>query len=134
MKTTVRPLFPLVLFAFTGASFASGCGEEFTCEDSLTCDDAAGGAQSIARHDGKGRFAGKPVGCQRSLAKWLEGKTVQEALQLCSAFLSFITKESATATLPEELLAFSGVRDFPERLDCAALSWREMKKFLESRN
>ena len=68
------------------------------------------------------------------LAKLLEGKTVQEALQLCSAFLSFITNESATAALPEELLAFSGVRDFPERLDCAALSWREMKKFLESRN
>lgn len=68
------------------------------------------------------------------LAKSLEGKTVQEGLQLCSGFLSFITKESVTSSLPEELLAFSGVRDFPERLDCAALSWREIKKFLESRN
>lgn len=67
------------------------------------------------------------------LVKSLEGKSVQEALQLCSRFLSFIANESSTDDLPEEMRAFSGVRDFPERLDCAALSWREMKKFLESR-
>ena len=69
------------------------------------------------------------------LAKVLEGKTYDEALFLCNNFLSYINKESDadTLVLPEEFLAFSGVHDFPERLDCAALAWREMKKYLESK-
>jgi nitrogen fixation protein NifU and related proteins len=67
------------------------------------------------------------------LTKVLEGKTSDEALILCNNFLSYINKESGSDTLvlPEEFLAFSGVHDFPERLDCAALAWREMKKYLE---
>ena len=35
------------------------------------------------------------------LAKSLEGKTVQEALQLCSGFLSFITKPGSCRKSPE---------------------------------
>lgn len=67
------------------------------------------------------------------LAKSLEGKSLKEALQLCDHFLKFVSNESPPdgVNLSEEFLAFSGVRDFPERLECAALSWREMKKFLE---
>ena len=69
------------------------------------------------------------------LTKVLEGKTSDEALVLCTNFLSYINKESDadTLVLPEEFLAFAGVHDFPERLDCAALAWREMKKYLESK-
>lgn len=69
------------------------------------------------------------------LTKVLEGKTTDEALILCDNFLSYINKKSVADTLdlPEEFLAFSGVHDFPERLDCAALAWREMKKYLESK-
>jgi nitrogen fixation protein NifU and related proteins len=69
------------------------------------------------------------------LTKLLEGRSVAEALLLCDHFLSFINKESGfeTLALPDEFFAFSGVHDFPERLECAALAWREMKKFLESK-
>ncbi len=69
------------------------------------------------------------------LTKVLEGKTDDKALDLCNNFLSYINKESDadTLVLPEEFLAFAGVHDFPERLDCAALAWREMKKYLESK-
>jgi nitrogen fixation protein NifU and related proteins len=68
------------------------------------------------------------------LTKLLEGKTVDDALQLCNHFLSYINQESGfePLVLPDEFFAFSGVHDFPERLECAALAWREMKKFLES--
>ncbi len=68
------------------------------------------------------------------LTKTLEGKTLKEASLLCNNFLAFLNKESGCESLllPEEFKAFSGVHDFPERLECAALAWREMKKFLDS--
>ncbi len=67
------------------------------------------------------------------LVKSLEGKTQTEALAICNTFLRLIDKETQDekVTLPEEFLAFSGVHDFPERYDCATLSWKEMKKYLE---
>jgi nitrogen fixation NifU-like protein len=68
------------------------------------------------------------------LAKTLEGKSRGEARELCDHFLRFIDKElmNNELILSDDFLAFSGVHDFPERYDCASLSWREMKKFLES--
>ncbi len=68
------------------------------------------------------------------LAKTLEGKPLKGALELCDQFLRFINKESRDHDLPlsDDFLAFTGVHDFPERYDCATLSWREMKKFLET--
>ncbi len=67
------------------------------------------------------------------LTKSIEGKTLTEALMICTTFLGFIDKETQDEkiTLPDEFLAFSGVHDFPERYDCATLSWKEMKKKLE---
>lgn len=66
------------------------------------------------------------------LTKSIEGKEASEALIICNAFLRFINKEVGNELpLPDDFLAFSGVHDFPERYDCATLSWREMKKFLE---
>jgi len=68
------------------------------------------------------------------LAKTLEGKPLNEALELCDQFLRFINQETSgkESILCDDFLAFTGVRDFPERYDCASLSWREMRKFLGS--
>ena len=69
------------------------------------------------------------------LTRTLEGKTLKEALELCDCFLRFMNKElkDNELILSNDFLAFAGVHDFPERYDCASLSWREMKKFLESK-
>ena len=69
------------------------------------------------------------------LVKSLEGRTLAEATSLCENFLGFINKDlkSNEVLLQEDFKAFSGVHDFPERHDCAALAWQEMKKFLESK-
>ncbi len=69
------------------------------------------------------------------LVKSLAGKSLKEALALCNNFLDFIDKKSGQRdlTLTDDFLAFSGVHEFPERYDCATLSWREMKKFLETK-
>jgi nitrogen fixation NifU-like protein len=68
------------------------------------------------------------------LAKSIEGKTIDEAKRVCEKFLQFINKESSidTLTLSNEFLAFAGVHDFPERYDCATLSWKELEKYLET--
>ncbi len=68
------------------------------------------------------------------LVKSLSGKPVVEALTICNNFLDFIDKKSSQRdlTLPDDFLAFSGVHEFPERYDCATISCKEMKKFLES--
>jgi nitrogen fixation protein NifU and related proteins len=67
------------------------------------------------------------------LVKSIEGKTQADALAICNTFLRFIDKETqdGKVTLPDEFLAFSGVHDFPERYDCATLSWKEVRKRLE---
>ncbi len=67
------------------------------------------------------------------LTKTLEGKPLKEALELCDQFLRFINRElrDNELILSDDFLAFTGVHDFPERYDCASLSWREMKTFLE---
>ncbi|NOT74060.1 MAG: SUF system NifU family Fe-S cluster assembly protein [Cyclobacteriaceae bacterium] len=68
------------------------------------------------------------------MVKLLEGKKNNEALELCKQFLRFVNKESLAneVVLPDELLAFSGVHDFPERMDCATLAWKEMEKYLSN--
>ena len=67
------------------------------------------------------------------LIKSIEGKTIDEAKGICEKFLQFINKESPVdaLTLSDEFLAFAGVHDFPERYDCATLSWRELGKFFK---
>ncbi len=66
------------------------------------------------------------------LTKSVEGKTIEDAKDICGDFLKFIDQEySDGLTLPEEFLAFAGVHNFPERYDCAILSWKELKFFLE---
>jgi nitrogen fixation NifU-like protein len=67
------------------------------------------------------------------MAKKIYGKKLQEAISICDNFLKFINKElkGDDLTLSDDFLAFSGVHDFPERYECATLSWREVKVFLE---
>lgn len=69
------------------------------------------------------------------LTKTLHGKSFKEASQACDSFLHFIDHgiSASGPTLPDDFKIFLGARDFPERHDCATLSWKEMKKFLESK-
>ncbi len=68
------------------------------------------------------------------MVSMLEGKSSGEALTTCRRFLDSIDQKiSDNRPLPEEFTAFSAIADFPERYDCATLSWKEMKKFLESK-
>jgi nitrogen fixation NifU-like protein len=68
------------------------------------------------------------------LTKNLDGKKLPETISICDNFLKFIDKELTAdeLILRDDFLAFSGVHDFPERYECATLSWKTVKDFLES--
>jgi nitrogen fixation NifU-like protein len=65
------------------------------------------------------------------LVKSLEGKTVAEAIGLCTAYLDLLNGKAET--LNEEWRALAVVREFPSRYDCAAMAWEEIREFLLQR-
>jgi cysteine desulfurase/selenocysteine lyase len=77
------------------------------------------------------------IGCAVSkastsvLSKLLEGLNIEETQKLTTLFLTLIDKDkNMVGNAPDELAAFSAVRQYPERYECAALPWLETQKFL----
>ncbi len=65
------------------------------------------------------------------LAQSLENLTVTKAKDLCHQFLSFVeTGNLDSDDIPEEFEAFTAVKSFPGRKDCACLGWEEVQKYL----
>lgn len=66
------------------------------------------------------------------LGTYLEGKSIEEGLELSKIYLDMLDPEKELdESLSEDFLAFAAARDFPGRLTCASLSWEEMHTFLE---
>jgi cysteine desulfurase/selenocysteine lyase len=67
------------------------------------------------------------------LVKNLENQSIGDARKIISHFLMLIDKnQTVSDNVLDEFAAFNAVRQFPERYDCAALSWLEAQKFLNS--
>lgn len=59
----------------------------------------------------------------------LKGKTREEALQMLGEFRELVTEEPATENEAlGDLIAFGGVRKFPQRVKCAMLAWRAFEQ------
>ena len=102
------------------------------CGDEVAFDIALGGGR-LARV----RFHG--TGCVISqaassmLAEQLEGKTVEEAGRLIDAMKALMQgRETEPAVEIGDLEALAGVRKFPVRVKCAALSWNIVEQGLQS--
>ena len=83
------------------------------------------------------RFRGK--GCAISqaassmLATQLEGKTVEEAGRIIGAMKALMQGEAADPAIDlGDLEALAGVRKFPVRVKCAALSWNVVEQGLKA--
>ncbi|MBI1952633.1 MAG: SUF system NifU family Fe-S cluster assembly protein [Candidatus Omnitrophica bacterium] len=83
------------------------------------------------------RFRGK--GCVISqaaasmLATQLEGKTVREAERIMDAMKGLMKGQEPDASADlGDLEALAGVRKFPVRIKCAALSWNVVEQGLEA--
>ncbi len=63
----------------------------------------------------------------------LIGKTMEEALEICENFYEHVEPDGALSKQKNEKFeAFSAVKFFPERKQCATLSWDEISTFLKS--
>jgi len=63
----------------------------------------------------------------------LVGITLEEALKMCDLFYAHLeTEKKSSNESIEEFEAFSAVQYFPERKQCATLSWDEIATFLKS--
>ncbi len=80
------------------------------------------------------RFAGR--GCSISMAsasmmtEALKGKTLEEAFGLTGAFKGMLNGEAADEDRLGDLVALSGVAQFPVRVKCATLAWNAMLRAL----
>ena len=65
------------------------------------------------------------------LTKKASGRTISELLVLIEDFLKIVEENNPQSageiTEDEELVAFSGAREFPERKQCAVLGWEELR-------
>ena len=65
----------------------------------------------------------------------LIGKTIEEALKICDNFYAHVQPNNDVSKPENENFeAFSAVEFFPERKQCATLSWDKISSFLNSQD
>ena len=71
------------------------------------------------------------------LVEKIKGQALSKVLIICDQFYRYVDVEKAfppEEEMDETFEAFSGARQFPERLKCATLSWDELKVYLNEKN
>ncbi len=100
------------------------CGDELTYYLALD-----GGAIRQVRFAGKGCAISQAAASM--LAEQLEGKTVGEAGKLIEAMKALMQGKAPDPSVDlGDLEALAGVRKFPVRVKCAALSWNVVERGL----
>ena len=101
------------------------------CGDELTFYLAMEGPRiSRVRFEGKGCAISQAASSM--LAGALEGKTVADAGRVIGAMKAMMQGEAADASVDlGDLEALAGVRKFPVRVKCAALSWNVVEEALQ---
>ena len=100
------------------------CGDELTYHLRLE-----GGRLARIRFQGKGCAISQATASM--LAGQLEGKTVEEARRIIDGMKRLMQGQEPDASLDlGDLEALAGVRKFPVRVKCAALSWNVIEQGL----
>ena len=72
------------------------------------------------------------------LTERMTGKDLKSIAEEVALFMAIIDPESTTEpgdlTSEDDLLAFAGTRQYPEREQCASLSWSEIAEFIRKQN
>ncbi len=105
-------------------------GQNPLCGDEMVFDLAVdGGRISAVRFDGKGCVISQAAASM--LSQQLEGKTPAQARTLVNAMKAMMQgKDPDPSVDVGDLEALSGVRKFPVRVKCAALSWNVVEQAL----
>ena len=69
------------------------------------------------------------------LVTLINNRDWREAYRYCNSFLAYLDNKNEGVQEPVDVAfeAFLAVHEFPSRMDCATLGWREIKKFLKIR-
>lgn len=111
---------------FTVKSYNSLCGDHYD----LYVDIQDGRISSIHFY---GQGCAISMAAASVLAQTLEGKKIEEAVQLSKLYLDLLTGIIPGSIAPDEFNAFTAVISFPERFECATLVWAELNKFLQGK-
>ncbi len=66
------------------------------------------------------------------MSETLKGFTKDEALKTIENYVKMITNQTFDASyLKGDMMAYSGVRNFPARVKCATLAWKALEKGLK---
>ena len=69
------------------------------------------------------------------MVRILEGKSYEEAIKICRNFLDYIhNKLEGQEVYDERFKAFEALHTQTARLDCVALTWKELLSFLEKKH
>ena len=102
------------------------CGDEVAFHLKLD-----GGRIRQARFEGKGCVISQAASSM--LAQQLEGKTVVQARQLIETMKALMQGQEPEASVDlGDLESLAGVRKFPVRVKCAALSWNVVEQGLSA--
>lgn len=101
------------------------CGDDITVqalvEDNIIKD---------IKQDGKGCS----ICCSSAsvMSQTLKGKNVNEANEIIQSFYNMLMDQEFDNNLVQgEMLAYSGVKDFPARISCATLPWKALEQALK---
>lgn len=102
------------------------CGDDMNVEVKVVDDKVVD-----IKHDGKGCS----ICCSSAsvMSETLVGKSVSEALELCTSFYLMIEGKEISDEEAESLgeaIAYTGVSQFPARVKCATLSWKACERIL----
>ena len=69
------------------------------------------------------------------LAQLINDQDWKKAYDCCCSFLEYLNQPNLQDKLEVDprFEAFSAVHEFPSRMDCATLGWKEIKKFLSEK-
>ena len=69
------------------------------------------------------------------LAQLINDQDWKKAYDCCCSFLDYLNQPNLQDKLEVDprFEAFSAVHEFPSRMDCATLGWKEIKKFLSEK-
>jgi len=68
------------------------------------------------------------------MVETLEGKSYEEAKEICQNFLDYIHDKTNGEVYTEAFKAFEALHTQTARIDCVALTWKEMLSFLQTQS
>ena len=103
-----------------------------TCGDVITLQLVIDDEQVIQKVHFDGHGCSISMASASMMTVALQGKTIQEALELSKQFSLLVQGESIDVAALQDANLLSGVSKFPARIKCATLAWKAFERLVET--